>query len=63
MLICKSIIDGIDEERVEKHGKVHFDLEDFVTRAANLGVNKRAIERKTLSAPVPLIHLMPTESR
>lgn len=27
----------------EKHGK-YTDLEDFITRTANLGVNKRAIE-------------------
>ena len=40
--VGKNIIDGIVEER-EKHGK-YTDLEDFITRTANLGVNKRAIE-------------------
>ena len=40
--VGKNIIDGIVVER-EKHGK-YTDLEDFITRTANLGVNKRAIE-------------------
>ena len=40
--VGKNIIDGIVEER-EKHGK-YTDLEDFITRTANIGVNKRAIE-------------------
>ena len=40
--VGKAIIDNIVAER-EAHGK-YKDLEDFITRTAGLGVNKRAIE-------------------
>ena len=40
--VGKNIIDQIVEER-ETHGK-YKDLEDFITRTASRGVNKRAIE-------------------
>lgn len=40
--VGKAIIDNIVAER-EAHGKFK-DLEDFITRTAGLGVNKRAIE-------------------
>lgn len=40
--VGKAIIDNIVVER-EAHGK-YKDLEDFITRTAGLGVNKRAIE-------------------
>ena len=40
--VGKAIIDNLVEER-EHHGK-YKDLEDFITRTAGLGVNKRAIE-------------------
>ena len=40
--VGKAIIDNIVSER-ESHGQ-YKDLEDFITRTASLGVNKRAIE-------------------
>ncbi len=40
--VGKAVIDNIVAER-EKHGK-YKDLEDFITRTAGFGVNKRAIE-------------------
>lgn len=57
--VGKAVIDNIVAER-EARG-IYKDLEDFISRTAPLGVNKRAIENFIKAGA--FVHLVPRESR